>query len=484
MSSISIKKNALLNIIRTLLSIVFPLITFPYATRVLQPEGIGRVQFAAGVISYFVMFAGLGIGTYGIRETAKRRDNYHELSKVTKELFFMNLIPMFIAYVLFVVALFAVPKFCEYRNLLIVYSATILFTTLGMEWLYSGLEQYVYITIRQIFFQLCSLVLLFLFVKQKEDVVKYAAISVFANVGSNICNFIHSRKCIDWHSKDKIEIFKHLKPVFILFGMRIAASLYVSLNTVFLGFLSVDTEVGYYEAANKMTRIIVSLITCVTAVLLPRLSFYVQKKDINSFNKLLMQSFDILILFAFPMAAGLFILRKNIILIISGALFLPAVSVMGILSALVLIIPLSGFLGNQIFLPLGKEKVSLYTMISGAGINIILSSILIRKYGALGAAIASLAAETCITVIYFIIAFYNGLFSVSYSSVIHSFIATILMVIVVFFVNQISINLMPKTVLSIIVGIFIYVIILYILHDKTFMDLCAQIKNRFLKRAE
>ena len=155
----SIKRNAFLNILRTLLSIIFPLITFPYATRVLQPEGIGKVQFSAGIISYFVMFAGLGIGTYGIRETAKKRDNRQELIKVTKELFVLNLIPTTIAYLLFGLALFVIPKFSSYRNLLIIYSSIILFTTIGIEWLYSGLEQYAYITIRQFIFQLFSLIL-------------------------------------------------------------------------------------------------------------------------------------------------------------------------------------------------------------------------------------------------------------------------------------------------------------------------------------
>ena len=478
----SIKRNAFLNILRTLLSIIFPLITFPYATRVLQPEGIGKVQFSAGIISYFVMFAGLGIGTYGIRETAKKRDNRQELIKVTKELFVLNLIPTTIAYLLFGLALFVIPKFSSYRNLLIIYSSIILFTTIGIEWLYSGLEQYAYITIRQFIFQLFSLILLFIFVRQKNDVVKYGAICVFANVVANVCNFIHSRKYINWRKPVKLELKHHLKPVFILFGMRVAASLYVTLDTTLLGFLSGDAQVGYYESANKMTRIVVSLITCVTAVMLPRLSYFVEKNDKESFNNLIRQSFDILLLFSLPMTAGLFVLRNNIITIISGSRFLPAVPVMGILVPLVLVIPLSSFMGNQIFLPLGKENISFYAMFTGAVINLGLSVFLIKKYDAFGAAFASLLAETCITIFYFVVAIKQKLFSASKKSIVHYLFSTVFIATIIYLINCLNTNLYLKTILSIILGICFYAIALIILRDETFFNLYGQIKERLLKK--
>lgn len=478
----SIKRNAVLNIGRTLLSIVFPLITFPYATRVLLPEGIGKTQFASGIISYFVMIAGLGIGTYGIRETAKKRDDAEALSKVTKELFLLNLVPTFISYILFGIALFFVPKFSAYRSLLIVYSATILFTTLGIEWLYSGMEQYSYITLRQFFFQICSLIALFIFVRQKEDVLKYAAISVFANVGANACNFVHSRKYIQWRLPVKLEITRHLKPVFILFGMRVAASLYVALDTTLLGFLTDDAQVGYYEAANKMARVVVSLITSVTAVMLPRLSYYVEKKDIASFKVLLEQSFNILILFALPLSAGLFLLSRNIILIISGVNFSPAVSTMRVLSPLVLVIPLSSFFGNQIFLPLGKERISLYAMLTGAVVNIVLSIIFIKRHGAFGAAFASLIAESSIVLFYFVVAVKQKLFSWKHTALVHCVVGVVVMTLTVFLVNQSNISLVPKTIISVIAGIFFYASVMFVTKDKTFLYICSCIKTKISKK--
>ncbi len=474
----SIKRNALLNIIRTSLSIIFPLITFPYATRILQPEGIGKAQFSSSIISYFVMIAGLGIGIYGIRETAKWRDNAEDLTQITKELFFLNLLPTIFAYILLCVTLFFIPKFNAYKKLLLIYSATILFSTIGLEWLYSGLEQYAYITVRQFAFQFLSLILLFVFVKGEGDVSKYALISVFANVGSNICNFVHSRKYINWKQPVKPEILKHLKPVFILFGMRVAASLYVTLDTTLLGFLTEDTQVGYYEVANKMTRIVVSLITSVTAVMLPRLSFFVAKNDFTAFTTLSEKSFEMILLFSMPMSAGLFVLSENIVLLVSGTQFEFAIPVMRVLSILVLIIPISNFFGNQIFLPLGKEKISLYAMLIGAVVNIVLSVFFIYQFGAFGAALASVIAETSIAIFYLIIAAMHSIFTVLVKPLLHYIIATGIMTGAVFFLNHLPVSLGAKTICSVLGGMVIYGIFLFAIHDNAFIELSLRLKNK------
>lgn len=479
---VSLKRNVILNVFRTLLSIIFPLITFPYAARVLQPEGIGSVQFASGVISYFVMFAGLGIGVYGIREAAKKRDNRKDLTKISKELFLLNIIPTVIAYFLFAIALLFVPKLSAYRDLLMAYSATILFSVLGMEWLYSALEQYAYITLRQLIFQVISLVALFVFVKNRDDAIKYALISVFANVGSNICNLIHSRKYIDWNQSVSLEIRRHLKPVLILFGMRVAASLYVTLDTTLLGFLADDCQVGYYEAANKMTRIVVMLITSVIGVMLPRLSYFAEKKNMSAFIGLSEKSIRIMLMFALPMMVGLYVLSGNITLVISGVQFEPAIPIMRLLSFLVVIIPLSGFIGNQLFLPLGKEQFSLYAMLTGAATNLILSVPFIRFFGAWGAALASVIAETGIVIFYVVSAYKMHLFAFSLKPVLLYTVASVCMAIPVFLFNSIALPLFTKTICAVLLGMLVYTFLLFLVHDKMALDLYGQIKQKLSKQ--
>ena len=226
MNKKSIKVNAFLNIIKTLMSVIFPLITFPYASRILLPEGIGKVQFALSIISYFSLLATLGITSYGVREGAKYRDSRGMLSIFAKEIFVINLCSTVFSYLLLIIAIMIVPKFFEYKSLLIVCSSSILFTALGMEWLYTAVEDFKYITIRSIIFQFLSLVLLFAFVHSEEDVLAYAAISVFSNVGSNVFNFFNSKKYITFKGiKVRFENIKnHIGPVMILFVMAVTSS--------------------------------------------------------------------------------------------------------------------------------------------------------------------------------------------------------------------------------------------------------------------
>ena len=285
-AQLSLKKNAFLNTIKTLMSLVFPLITFPYASRILLPEGLGKVNFALSIISYFAIISSLGIENYGIREASKLRDDKIKFSQFCKEIFLINMISTVVAYILLFVAIAFVAKFQKYKILLYVTSATILFTTLGMNWLYSAMEDYLYITIRSIVFQILCLVLLFLLVKTKDDYVKYATISVISNVGSNILNFIHSRKYITIKTGLAFQIKKHIKPIFVLFAMAIAVKVYTVLDSTMLGFMKGDFEVGIYTAATKINKIVLSLVIAVTTVMLPRLSYYAKDEDKTKFVKL------------------------------------------------------------------------------------------------------------------------------------------------------------------------------------------------------
>ena len=392
----SLKKNVALNVTKTLFSLIFPLITFPYTSRILLPDGIGKVNFARAVIEYFVLIATLGISVYGIREAAKMRDDKVRLSKITKELFIINIVSTLFAYILLAFAMLCVPKLSSYRALLCVISATILFTALGLDWLYTAVEDFEYITKRYIFFNALSLVLLFVFVKEQKDYLWYASISVFANVGSNILNFIHSRKYIDFSIVHQLEFKKHLKPVCVLFAMAIAIKVYTVLDTTMLGFLCNDWQVGIYTAAIKIDKIILSLVVAACAVLLPRLSYY-SENDVEKFNKLAYKGLDILLMVSVPCCIGLFLLSYHIIMLLSGEHYIESVPVMRIMNPIILIIGMSNFIGMQLFMPLRKERYTLYSVVCGAVFNFILNLILMPRYQALGAAISTLCAEAVVT---------------------------------------------------------------------------------------
>jgi O-antigen/teichoic acid export membrane protein len=395
----SLKKNIALNLFKTLLSLLFPLITFPYASRILLPEGIGKVAFARSFVDYFIIIATLGISTYGIRETAKVRDNREQLSKISREIITINMVSTAVSYILLFTAMFCISKLADYRALLIIISAKILFTALGLDWLYGGMEDYKYITTRAVVFQIISVILLFVFVHQPEDYLKYASIAVLANVGSHVCNWIHSKKYINLFIKTKLELKKHLKPIFILFAMAAVTKIYAVLDVNMLGFLCDDWQVGIYTAAVKVNKIVLSLVVAACTVLLPRLSYYTEKNETKKFNDLAYKGFNVLLMISIPSCIGLSLVSYHVIMLISGQGYIAAVPVMRIMNPIILIIGISNFVGLQLFMPLRKEKYTLYSVICGAVVNFSLNLMIIPKLQALGAAISTVCAEMMVTTV-------------------------------------------------------------------------------------
>lgn len=458
----SLKKNIALNVFRTLLSLLFPLITFPYASRILLPEGIGKVNFASSVVDYFIIIATLGISTYGIRETAKVRDDRYALSKISKEIISINMISTVISYVLLFIAMLSVPKLADYRILLIVISAKILFTALGLDWLYSGMEDYKYITSRAVIFQIISVILLFMLVYKPSDYLKYASIAVFSNVGSHICNWIHSKKYIDVFIKTKLELRKHLKPIFTMFALVAVTKIYVVLDKTMLGFLCTDWDVGIYTAAEKINKIVLSLVVAACTVLLPRLSYYTEKNETKKFNELAYKGFNVLLLVSIPSCVGLGLVSYHVVMLLSGDTYGAAVPVMRMLNPIILIIGISNFVGMQLFMPLCKEKYTLYSVICGAVVNFSMNLVLIPKYQAFGAAISTLCAETAVTAVQLYLARdIINLKSLFKPFSIYLFNAAIMSVPVIFIVKNVE-NIFWSFILGVVSGVVLYVVLLLV----------------------
>lgn len=389
----SIKKNFLMNMILTLSTFVFPLITFPYVSRVLMPIGTGKVAFATSLVSYFNMISQLGIPTYGIRACAKVRDDETELSRTVHELFAINMIMTAVSYIALVVVLFTVPRLFEDRILYFVVSANIILSTFGMEWLYKALEKYTYITLRSIIFKFIALLAMFLLVHSPKDYIIYGGISIFAASASYITNFINVRKYISIKPVGNYHAEKHLKPIFIFFSMACATTIYTHLDTVMLGFMTSDTEVGYYNAAVKIKQILVSIVTSLGAVLLPRSSYYVDHGMMDKFKQVSAKALNFVILFAIPLSIYFIVFAREGVLFLSGRSYEASVIPMQIIMPTLLLIGITNILGIQILIPLGKEKIVLYSEIAGAITDLILNAIMIPLWKASGAAVGTLVAE-------------------------------------------------------------------------------------------
>jgi O-antigen/teichoic acid export membrane protein len=398
----SLKFNFVMNSLLTVSTIIFPLITFPYVSRILLPEGNGRVSFAASVVAYFLMLSQLGIPTYGIRACAKIRNNKEKLSRIVHELLFINLIMSLLVYIIFVGSLYIVPQFREEKTLFIITSLTILFNAIGIEWLYKGLEQYTYITVRSIIFKFIALVATFLLVRQQSDYEIYAAISIFAGSASNVLNFIHAHKYIIVKPVGNYNIKQHFKPVCIFFAMSCATTIYVNLDIVMLGFFQGNIEVGYYSAAIKIKTILVSVVTSLGVVMLPRASYYVEQGMNAEFMRISKKAIHFVILVALPMMLYFIYFAQEGIFFLSGKEFEASILPMRIIMPTLLLIGLTNIMGIQMLIPMGKEKTVLYSEIAGACVNLAINFILIPQMASCGAAIGTLIAEIVVWIVQYI----------------------------------------------------------------------------------
>ena len=388
-----------MNFILTISNFIFPLITFPYVSRVLQADGIGTVNFATSIITYFSMLGMLGIPNYGIRACAKVRDDEELLNKTVIEIMILNAIVMSISILLLFVSVLFIDKLQGEKTLYLIMSTTLIFNVLGVDWLYKSLERYSYITIRSIIFKFISLVLMFLFVHSSQDYIIYGGISVFAAVGSNFLNFINLRKIIDFKKNYKLNIYQHLKPTLTFFLLTVSTTIYLNVDTTMLGFIRGSEAVGYYSAAVKVKQILVSVVTSLGAVLLPRLSYHHEVGNNDEFKRLTQKALNFVLLISLPMVAYFIIVSEQAILFLSGDSFLPAVLPMRFIMPTVLFIGLSNLTGIQILVPTNREKLVVYSTIIGAIVDILINSFAIPLLGATGAAIAGSIAELTVTLV-------------------------------------------------------------------------------------
>lgn len=314
----SLKLNFVMNAILTMSSIIFPLITFRYVSNILLPDGTGKVSFAISLITYFNMFAQLGIPIYGIRICAMVRDDREQLTRTAHELLAVNLVVGALSYVALALAIIFVPRLREDRALYIVVSSMILFSAIGMEWLYKALEQYTYIAVRSIVFKIIAMIGMFLLIHQKSDYVVYGGITVFASSAANIINLFHARKYIDFHSVGYYSIHRHLKPVLIFFAMSCATTIYTNLDNVMLGIMTTKEQVGYYDAAVKVKVILVSLVTSLGTVLLPRASYYVEMEMKGEFRRISAKALNFVMLVALPLMIFFMLFAEQSICFLTG----------------------------------------------------------------------------------------------------------------------------------------------------------------------
>ncbi len=389
----SVRRNAVLNISITCSNMLFPLLVFPYVSRVLLVDNMGKVSFFTSVASYAVLVASLGISTYGIRAVARVRDDREKLIKTVQELLYINLAVTAAVIILMLGSALLVDKFKAETALMSANIALVLSAPFGMAWLFAGLEQYGYIAKRTLFFKAASLILIYLLVREPEDYTVYAWITAGSSISSNICNFIYAGRFISCIRGKNLQLKKHLKPMLLLFASALAVNIYTNLDTVMLGFISGDVQVGLYTAAVHVKTVLLALVNAVSAVLLPRLSYYYSEKKEEELNNLLKKSISVIFMLSVPLTLFFIFTAKECILLFGGPGYLGAVPCMQLIMPVLLISGFSNVTGNQILIPSGKDACFMKAVASGAVLDICLNAVLMRFCGGVGAALATLLAE-------------------------------------------------------------------------------------------
>ena len=389
----SLGVNAVLNAINSALRIVFPLITYPYAFRILHRDGVGKVNYASSIINYFVLIAGLGIATYAIREGAKIRDDRSKINTFCNEVFSINILSTIISYILLAVLIVASSGLQAYTPILLVYSITIILTTIGIDWVNTIYEDFLYITVRSIISYIISLFLLFVFVRSSEDIIPYSFITVIQLAFVAIANFFYCKKYVHIKIVRKLNLKKHIKPILLIFANSVATTIYVNSDTTILGIMTTDSYVGLYTVSVKIYSVIKTILAAFYSATVPRISYYLGINEDDKVKKTFTNIFSDVTVILLPCGVGLAALSREIILIMGGAEYSDATLTLQILSVSLIGAIFGGLITYALNIPLRREKYNVIATVASACINIGLNLFMIPLFKQNGAAITTAISE-------------------------------------------------------------------------------------------
>jgi O-antigen/teichoic acid export membrane protein len=424
----STKKNYIFNLLLTGFNILFPVISFPYAAKILGPVGIGKVQFILA----------LGIPIYGVRIISQSSHDKKLLYKNLGELLFIHIIVSIIITAVYLATIYSFSFFAADKSLYLLSASIILMGFTSIDWYFTGIENFKLIALRSVSIKLVSLICLYIFVKTRVDYNIYLIISLFAILGNNVINIISIRKHITFNVSG---LKKHIKPLLYTFGTTVATSMYTMLDTILIGFFADERAVGLYSASVKLTKISIPFIISSAQVLMPRISQLFGAANFDALKVQLNNSFNFIVIVAMPVCIALLFLAPQLIYVFSGNQFNDAVLTMQILSPLALIIGLGYFWGFQILIPAGKEREMLVSVILGMVLNLSLNCMLIPVYKQNGAAFANVVSELIVTLAYMYFSFKVIPFKISHRPLLFNLLATIPFMAVVLFCNTLKLNI-------------------------------------------
>ena len=475
----SIKKNYIYNLLYQVLLVLTPIITTPYLSRTLTAAGVGEVSFVESVVSYFILFATLGITTYGQREISYYQDDINKRTEAFYNIFILKFIISGIVLIIYYAFSFLIFK----SNIYMAFSLSIIAVLIDTTWFFQGMEEFKLVVIRNFIFRLLNIIFILLFVKSKNDIFIYCfGLSLFTFL-SNLSIIPYLKKYIGKFDVNKIHPFKDIVVVLSLFLPTVAIQIYTVLDKTMIGIITKDAlENGYYEQSSKISKFLLFIVTALGTVIIPRIGYYFNKKDDKSLKELIYKSYRFVLFLSIPMSLGLFFIAESFVPWFLGIEFNKSIILIRILSFLLILIGLSNVTGLQYMVPTGKQKLLTISLCIGAIINFILNMILIRYFKSVGAAIASVVAEFSITFIQiFLVRDEISLIKILKSGIKY-LISGIIMMIVLYIMKPRFDATYIGSIFATAVGAVVYVWSLFVLRDEFFIEtICYFLRDKGTK---
>ena len=453
----NIFKNYIYQFIYQLINIVFPLLTLPYISKVLGAENLGIYTYSFSIITYLVLVSDLGIRNYGSRKIAYCRENEYELKKFFWELFLQKFYISILIFLLSFIYFFYTNK----NKIFLIQIFYIIISFLDISWLYQGLEDFKKIMLRNLILKLFLLVLIFLCIKEKDDLLKYTKLMIIVNL---LGNLILWAKLPIFNIKlkiKKLKLFSHLKNSFIIFFPQVAITMYTTLDRIMLGSMCDKKYVTYYDISNKIIIVSMVLITTAGSVFLPKISNLYSNNRYEEIRELIKKSLNIFILIMFPLIFGILSVADGFIKLLFDKTYMEVAFLMKVMSITIIFWTLNNITGSHILIPMGRENKITFSVFLGCFINVGLNYILIKKYNALGAVIATIITEGIVTIIQ--IYFSKDYFRVSLKTILKSLVSALIMFFILKFISSLY--------LKIFLGGISYILLILFLKEENTLEI-------------
>ena len=470
----SIGKNYIYNVVYEVLTVITPLITTPYLSRVLGPDCIGTFSYTTSIVSYFELFAIMGVSIYGQREISYHQDDIYERSRAFWNTKLMSILIASASTLVYLVFAWKVNT-----PLYWIFSMAMLATIVDVTWFFKGMEEFGRIVLRNIILKALTIICIFSFVKSKDDFLLYAFFHVGLAFLSEIFLVPQLRKYLKFIPFKELHPFKRFRHIFILFIPSIAVHVYYMIDRSMIGWITNDAfQNGYYEQALSVVRTILPLVTAMGGVLLPRIGNCFKKNDQEGVREYVYKNFRFLLFLGIPAALGIASISDNFVPWFFGKEYEPVSLLIKVLCWQIILHGATSLFGFQYMIPTQQERSYTVAVFIGAFSNVILNTILIYLYGALGAAIGSISAEAIVLACQlFHVRKQLSLFAMLKSGAKYA-IAGATMAFIVRLVDKFVQNSPIATFGLVGIGASVYLIMLIILHDKIIMEAFGVIKKK------